>query len=138
VFFTPAAIGKRSAKVQVSIVGNTPLTISASGSGTYIGLSPSPLVFGTVSVGSSSSLVVTATNNNPTTTVKFTSALFSGSNAADFTGMLQSNCVSVAAGGVCSINVTFHPSAAGLRNAILTVKDSDKSAQTEAVSGTGQ
>jgi outer membrane protein assembly factor BamB len=138
VFFTPAAIGKRSAKVQVSIVGNTPLTISVNGSGTYIGLSPSPLVFGTVSVGSSSSLVVTATNNNPTAAVQFKSAIFSGANATDFTGMLQSNCKSVAPGGVCSINVTFHPSAAGLRNATLTVKDSDKSVQTDAVSGTGQ
>jgi outer membrane protein assembly factor BamB len=138
VFFTPAAIGKRSAMVQVSIVGHAPLTVSASGSGTYIGLSPSPLVFGIVSVGSSSSLVVTATNNNPTATVQFKSAILSGPNATDFTGMLQSNCLSVAPGGVCSINVTFHPSAAGQRSAILTVKDSDKSVQTESVSGTGQ
>jgi hypothetical protein len=97
-----------------------------------------PLVFGTVSVGSSSSLAVTATNNNPTAAFQFKSAIFSGRNAAEFTATLRSNCASVAPGGVCSINVIFHPSTAGLHNAILTVKDSNKSVQTDAVSGTGQ
>jgi len=62
---------------------------------------------------------------------------FTGTNPGDF-GQTNNCGASVAAGGSCTINVTFTPTATGSRSATLTVTDNaSNSPQTAGVSGTG-
>jgi hypothetical protein len=141
VTFTPSAVGKRSATLKISETGGaSPFSVTLSGSGTYVTLSPSPLAFGSVTVGTSQPLAVTLTNNNPTAAVTVTSATMSGTDAKDFTTQLGASCSSVAAsGGTCTITVTFKPAKKGARAALMTVKDNDAgSPQVDNVTGTGQ
>jgi len=66
-----------------------------------------------------------------------TSIGFTGTNPGDF-GQTNNCGASVAAGGSCTINVTFTPTATGSRSATLTVTDNaSNSPQTAGVSGTG-
>ena len=141
VTFTPSAVGKRSATLKITETGGaSPLPVALSGSGTYVTLSPSPLAFGSVTVGTPLALPVTLTNTNPSATVAVTSATMSGADAKDFTTQLDPSCSSVPAnGGTCTITVTFTPSAKGTRTALMTVIDNDAgSPQVENVNGTGQ
>src|SRR5208337_4500298 len=109
VTFTPSVVGKRPAALKISETGGaSPISVTLSGSGTYVTLSPSPLAFGSVTVGTSLALPVTLTNNNPSAAVAVTSATMSGTNAKDFTTQLGASCSSVPAnGGNCTITVTF-------------------------------
>ncbi|MBZ5719924.1 MAG: SBBP repeat-containing protein [Acidobacteriia bacterium] len=79
---------------------------------------------------------VTLTNIG-TTALTITSILPTGTNAGDFA---QTNTCgnSVPAGGNCTINITFTPTAAGKRTASITITDSDPSSpQKIALTGTG-
>ncbi|MCC7146294.1 MAG: choice-of-anchor D domain-containing protein [Phycisphaeraceae bacterium] len=62
----------------------------------------------------------------------------SGANAADFTVALAPS-QTVAAGGVSGFQITFNPSAAGVRNAIVTItnNDSNESPYNFNIKGTG-
>jgi hypothetical protein len=141
VTFTPQQAIKYSATLQITEDGGgSPLKIAMSGSGTYVTLSPSPVAFGAVSVGSNSSLPVTLTNNNPTTAITVSKVTMGGTNKADFSATLGSTCSSVAAGGgTCTITVQFTPKATGSRTAIMSVTDTDPgSPQSDVLTGTGQ
>jgi hypothetical protein len=141
VTFTPQQAIKYSATLQITEDGGgSPLKIAMSGSGTYVTLSPSPVAFGAVSVGSNSSLAVTLTNNSPTTAITVSKATMGGTNKADFSATLGSTCSSVAAaGGTCTITVKFTPKATGSRTAIMSVTDTDPgSPQSDVLTGTGQ
>jgi hypothetical protein len=141
VTFKPSAVGKRTASLKIAENGGaSPISVTLSGSGTYVTLSPSPLAFGSATVGTSQALPVTLTNNNPSAAVAVTSATMSGTDAKDFTTQLGASCSSVPAnGGTCTITVTFKPSKTGARVALMTVKDNDPgSPQLDNVSGTGQ
>jgi hypothetical protein len=61
-----------------------------------------------------------------------------GTNASDFTEIADTCGSSVAAGGNCTIGVTFTPSAAGQRTATLSIADNASgSPQAVSLSGTG-
>jgi hypothetical protein len=83
-------------------------------------LSPSPIAFGNVYVGHPVTIPVTATNigASPFT---ITGVGFSGANQADFTQ--TNNCGTIAAGGTCTINVTFSPGGMGPRVATLVTQN---------------
>ncbi len=101
-----------------------------------VSLSATNLNFGSQTLGSSSSQTLTVTNNG-SAPLSITSVQISGTNAGDFT---ESNgCTSsVAAGGSCSIAITFDPAAAGSRTATLSITDNASgSPQTVGLSGTG-
>jgi hypothetical protein len=141
VTMTPSALGKRTTTMKIAENGGgSPILIAIIGYGTYVTLAPSPLAFGTVTVGNSSTLTVTLTNNNPTTAVAVSAATIGGTNKADFSASLDPSCSSVAAnGGTCPIHVTFKPKAHGARGGILDVKDNDPgSPQSDILGGTGQ
>ena len=139
VTFTPAAVGKRTATITIiDDACGSPHVLSLSGNGTEITMSPSPVNFGTQTVGTTSAPMTVTLTNHGTTTVTVTSATITGTNKGDF--KVQSNgCTSIAAnGGTCTINVTFTPAATGSRTGTLSVTDSDKgSPQTDVLEGTG-
>jgi hypothetical protein len=100
-------------------------------------LAPSPADFGTEVVGVTSSPVDITLTNNGTKAITVKSVTITGTNATDFA--IQNNpCTSVAAGGTCTITLTFTPQATGVRSATLNVSDTDAgSPQTDALTGTG-
>jgi len=101
-------------------------------------LSPaSGLTFGSRVIGTTSSPQIATLSNGQSVTLNINSIGFTGTNSGDFT---QTNTCggSLPAGGVCTISVTFTPTANGSRSATLTVTDdAGNSPQTISVTGTG-
>src|SRR5262249_30467169 len=117
VTFSPAAIGSRPGTLSVNAnIVNSPMTVSLSGAGIapYV-LSPSSLVFGNQTVGTPSATKTVTVKNNQSGTVAVSGVDASG----DFSQ--SNNCGgSLAAGGSCTFNLTFQPSASGNRTGSLT------------------
>ena len=138
VTFTPTAMGSRTGTLSVNDNATpSPQTVSLSGSGTIVSLSPSTLSFGNVSVGIVSAPQSITLTNVGASSLKVTGVSIMGTNAGDFT---QSNTCgsSVAANTSCTLTVTFKPTATGSRRATLNVSDNGgASPQTIGLSGTG-
>ena len=86
-------------------------------------ISPAGLVFPAQSIGTTSGpLVLTLTNTNDVAPVSFTGLSLAGTNPGDF---VQTNTCngSLAAGAQCSVTVTFHPNATGIRKASIAIAD---------------
>jgi hypothetical protein len=102
-------------------------------------LSLSSLTFGSQVVGTTSSPQgVTLTNtNNGSAPLTLSSIVITGANSGDFSQ--TNNCpASLAVGANCQINITFAPTATGVRNASLSVTDdAPGSPQNVPLSGTG-
>lgn len=102
-------------------------------------LSPSSVTFGSQLVGTTSSPQgVTLTNtNNGTAPLTLSSIVIIGANSPDFSQ--TNNCpASLAVGANCQINISFAPTATGVRNASLAVTDNAPgSPQSVPLSGTG-
>ena len=136
--FTPAAAGKRSAQLSITDSAcGLPQVVNLSGTATNVTLAPSPVNFGTEVVGVTSSPLDVTLTNHGTKAITVKTVSITGTNAAEFA--IQNNtCGSVAAGGTCTITLTFTPQATGTRNATLSVSDTDAgSPQTDALTGTG-
>lgn len=96
--------------------------------------SPSSLSFGSVAVGTPSSLPITVTNNG-TGGYNLTSYLYiAGANPGDFTE--TDNCHAVLAANTCNITVTFTPSTTGARSATVSTYDNTLNA-TNSITLTG-
>ena len=147
VTFTSAA-GRRTATLSIiDNAANSPQTVSLSGTGTAVRLSPTSLSFGAQPVGSSSLKTVTLTNLGSTplsisslSVVSFAPLTPRGTKAGEF-AIQSTSCVaggSVAGPGSCTIKVAFRPTVAGVRSATLVISDSDPgSPQTVNLRGTG-
>lgn len=99
--------------------------------GSQISISPTGLSFGAVATGGSSSPQAVTVTNSGTAAAPVSSVATSG----DFSQ--TNNCgSSIAAGASCTVNVTFHPTAAGSRTGDLTVNASGIT-NTVPLSGTG-
>ncbi len=136
VTFTPAATGAASGSLTFADTAiNSPQPVSLSGTGTApVTLSTSSLSFGTVTVGTTSaSKSVTLTNHLSVALTLSPVTVSAGFNIASNT------CgATVAAGGTCSVGVTFTPTATGAATGTLTFTDSAaNSPQTVTLSGTG-
>jgi len=120
VTFSPAAAGKKTAKISVADSdASSPQITTVSGFGSFVELSPIPLRFLGTPLGSASTLPVTLTN-----TGKKAVTLLSISATGDYT--TSSSCgASVAPLASCTINVIFTPSVSGSRPGALTVASSD-------------
>lgn len=117
-------------------VSSSSTAVSQLVQGAIAQVSPSSLNFGNQTVGiASSSQTVTLTNTgNIALTV---SVSVSGTNPGDF-GQTNNCGSSVAAGGSCSIFVTFKPTTTGTRSAAVSIVDNaPNSPQMVPVSGTG-
>ena len=87
-----------------------------------LSLSPNSLAFASQAVGTATTAQVITLTNAGKADLSFTSIAVSGANAGDYTQ--SNNCgSSVAAGGKCTISVTFKPAASGTRTATVTLSD---------------
>src|SRR5215472_7402465 len=138
VTFTPSALGSRNASLLFADNAcASPHTVPITGEGTEITLSPSPVNFGSQTVGTTSAPITVTVTNNGTTSVTVTKASIAGTNKGDF-AITSNSCTTLSAGGTCTINITFTPGAKGARTGSLSLTDSDKgSPQTDVLSGTG-
>lgn len=124
VSFTPTAPGTRTGAITITDNASTsPQTISLTGTGTIVALSPTKLTFASQIVGTSSPpKTITVTNVDSSLTLNVSSVVVGGVNAGDFTE--SDNCVGpIGPTGTCTISVTFTPTATGTRNAVLSVND---------------
>jgi FG-GAP-like repeat/Abnormal spindle-like microcephaly-assoc'd, ASPM-SPD-2-Hydin len=135
--FKPLSSGAHSGEVAITDNGpGSPQTISLSGTGTFIGLSPSSLNFGTIKVRQTSS-PQTVTVTNVATFALSIRKIQTSSSKPEFT---ETNTCgsSLPAGASCTISVTFTPATTGALTALLGVYDNGAgSPQTVALTGTG-
>ncbi len=111
--------------------------ISGSGAGPAAGVLPASLTFNPQLVSSSSAAQQVTLSNTGTVPLTINGISFTGANPDDFTQ--ANNCLgTVAAGGSCTINVSFIPTASGARSASLSLASNDPASPlTLAVSGNG-
>jgi hypothetical protein len=136
VTFKPSAERSQSATLQV-VDGDGTQTAALSGTGTAVKFSPGGLTFAAQAVGTTSPAQNVTLTNLLSTTLTITSIAIGGTDPGDFA---QTNTCgsSVAAGGSCTISVTFTPTADGSRTGNVTVTDNDvTSPQKIVLSGTG-
>jgi hypothetical protein len=138
VTFSPTQKGPANGTLSVSDnASDSPQKVSLSGVGTILTFKPIGVNFGDQKVGTSSHPVPFTFNNQGTVALNISSIAFGGTNPGDFSQ--TNNCPSsLAAGGHCTIQVTFTPTQTGARSAELQVSDdATPSPQQAAVGGTG-
>jgi hypothetical protein len=140
VAFTPTLATAESAALTITDnAANSPQTVSLSGTGTtsQVSLSITTLTLGSLAVGTSAPPQAVTLTNTGNASLTITSIGATGANPGDFA--VTNTCgSSVAAGGSCTITVTFTPAALGARTAVLSIADSAAgSPQTVNLSGTG-
>jgi len=138
VTFTPTAGGTRTGSVTVKDDGGSGTqTISLTGTGTVVQLSPTSLSFGSVKVGTKSAAKTVTLTNKGTTSLSITSIKVTGTNPGDFP--TTNTCgTGIGAGASCTISVSLKPTATGARSASVSVTDNGGgSPQTVKLSGTG-
>jgi hypothetical protein len=150
VTFTPVASGSLSATLTVTAnavgdpsVGLTGTGTSAAGgtggsSTPSVTLSSTSLAFGSQPVDTTSSAQTVTLTNVGSAALSITSFAITGTNASNFVEVGNTCGSSVAAGGACTVAVTYTPSAAGSSSAALTIEDNASgSPQSVSLSGTG-
>jgi len=138
VTFKPKSIGALTGSLTVTDNStNSPHTVTLTGTGTYVRLTPTSINFGNQPTGTQSLPTQIILNNQGSVAVAISSIAITGAHAADFT---QTNTcgTSVAAGASCFINVIFAPSGTGTPTAQVTISDNGGgSPQTVSLTGTG-
>ena len=136
VTFTPSGGGPSKALLSVNDnAGSGVQTVILTGVGTVVGLTPPSLSFPNQSVGSSSTAQTITVKNRGGATVHLWQIAPGGADPGDY--LLNNSCgSSLAAGGQCTVGVTFKPTASGTRNASVLFSD-DGGGSPQAVSLTG-
>ncbi|MGH9709779.1 MAG: choice-of-anchor D domain-containing protein, partial [Candidatus Acidiferrales bacterium] len=118
------------------------IALSGTGAAASVSLTPASLTFAPQNEGPPPSAPQSVTlKNTGASPVTISSIGFAGANPNDFAQ--TNNCplapaATLNAGGICTISVTFQPTATGQRTAALSVADdSTPSPQTVALAGTG-
>jgi sugar lactone lactonase YvrE len=133
--FTPTTVGLQSTTLSVVDSDVTsPQLIPLRGTGDGTSLSASSLAFGSVVIGSTSSMSVTISNVGTKTLTNISESI-TGTNMADFTKTTTCG-TTLAVGANCMVTVTFKPSISGAESATLTFKDNEGSFLVT-LSGTG-
>ncbi|HEV2315532.1 MAG TPA: choice-of-anchor D domain-containing protein [Candidatus Acidoferrales bacterium] len=144
VTFQPTAAGPRTASVLISDNANPPqqtIALSGTGATASVSLTPATLTFPTQNEGPPSAAQSVTLKNTGASPVTISSVSPGGANPSDFAQ--TNNCplapsATLNAAAICTISVTFQPTASGPLSAVLSVADdSMPSPQTVAVSGTG-
>ena len=138
VTFKPTNKGAKVATLSVSAGGGAGTrSVALSGTGVAsIGVSPSSIAFGNVPRNTVSAPRTVTVSNLLSAAVNITSIALAGTNPAKFA---QTNdCpAQLPAGGSCTVNVVFKPTAAGSRTATLKVTTGTGSVKSVSLSGTG-
>jgi hypothetical protein len=138
VAFKPSAKGVRTGIVTITDDAvNNPQTIKLKGTGTVVQVSPSALDFGDQIVGTTSDPLTATVTNIGSEDLHIFGIGIGGANFGDFAE--TTTCGSrLAAGGSCTIDVTFTPGERGDRHASLKiVDDGGASPQAVPLAGTG-
>lgn len=135
VTFTPVAAGARTGTLTIpdnGASGGHSVALAGVGLGPLISLNPSSLNFSSIAIGATASAQSITVANNGTVSI---TGLTVSVTAGDFAQ--SNNCpASLAVGGTCTINVTFTPTQAGARSAMLSVA-SNAATQSASLSGAG-
>jgi hypothetical protein len=140
VTFNPTAPGTQTG--TLTITDNAPgspqtVTLTGTGVGPVVSLSP-PMTFSQLVGTTSSSQTVTLTNTG-NASLTFTAISLTGPFAIAISGTPCSTSNPVAAAATCTVAVTFTPTAEGTASGNLSFSDNaPNSPQTVALSGTGQ
>jgi hypothetical protein len=136
--FSPTASGTRTAALNLTDnAPDSPQTVTLTGTGTAVKLSPTSLGFGTAAIGTSTAPKTVTLTNVGTTTLTISGFTVTGLNAGDYSATTTCGA-SLAAGAQCTFQVTFKPTAGGSRAASLSVSDDAVgSPQTVKLSGSG-
>jgi centrosomal CEP192-like protein len=139
VTFTPTNKGTRKGNLTFTDDAPTsPQIVALVGAGTAIKLTPTSLLFGTVTVGQTSPSQTVTVTNVATFVVTFTSFTFGGVAPGDYLITNNTCGASLAGGASCAVSVAFKPTVKGKRNATLKVADNGGgSPQTAMLKGTG-
>jgi hypothetical protein len=133
--FKPKSIGNRSGTLAINDdAAGSPHTVSLSGVGTSVSLSPTSLSFSAQAVGTTSAAKVVTVTNRGTATLHISTLGISG----NFTK--SNNCIGAAIrpGSSCMVSVRFKPTARGARTGTLSIyDDGGASPQKVSLSGTG-
>jgi hypothetical protein len=138
VAFNPSAKGVRTGRVTITDdAADSPQIIKLKGTGTVVQLSPLALNFGHQIVGTTSDPLTATVTNISSEDLHIFGIALGGANFGDFAE--TTTCGSrLAAGGSCTIDVTFTPGARGDRHASLKiVDDGGASPQAVPLAGTG-
>ncbi len=131
VTFAPTSAGTRNGSVNlVDNAGTQVITLSGNGTAPGVSLAPSSRAFGSQPVQSASAaqnIVLTNTGSSALTISSITAA-------GDFAQ--ANNCLTVASGGTCTIQVTFTPATAGARVGSVNIVDT-AGTQIATLSGAG-
>jgi hypothetical protein len=142
VTFTPTNAGTRSGALTIADnASNSPQTVSLTGSGTgpSVGLSPSSLTFSAQIVGNSSSAQTVTLTNTGNASLTFTAISVTGPFAVASSGTTCSTSIPVTAGSACAVAVSFAPTSGGSASGNLSFTDNASgSPQSVTLSGTGQ
>lgn len=141
VSFTPTTPGAVTGAVTITdSASNSPQSISLKGIGAFpVTLTPATLAFGNQAVGTTSAPKTETVANNQRTTLTIDSITITGANSGDFMQTATTCGGTLAAGGKCTISLTFTPAAKGARTATLDLTDSASgSPQTAKLTGTGK
>jgi len=136
--FTPTATGTRTAAVTITDSdASSPQVVNLAGTGVgvtpVVGVSPASLTFSSQTVGTKSAAQTVTVTNTGNAALAITGISASG----DY-GETNSCGSSLAAGGNCTISVTFTPTAAGTRTGSVSVADNASgSPQMVSLTGTG-
>ena len=141
VSFSPVSTGSNSGSITVSDNTRTgPVAIPLNGTGVNgpaLTANPTRVIFSSQSVSTSSKPLPVMLVNSGNSGLNLTGISLAGQDSSDFTQ--TNNCgASLAAGGACTLNVTFSPTKAGSRIASIAVSGTEPgSPQTIAISGVG-
>jgi hypothetical protein len=140
--FTPTASGSRAASLSITDnASGSPQTVTLSGTGTApagVSLSPTSLSFGSQPNATTSAAQTITLSNGGGAALNITGLAITGADAGDFAEVADTCGSSLAAGGTCTIEVTFTPSASGQRTATLSITDNASgSPQAASFTGTG-
>jgi hypothetical protein len=138
VTFYPTQKGQANGTLSVSDnASDSPQKVALSGVGTILTFKPIGVNFGNQKVGTHSRPAAFTFSNLGTVALNISSIALGGANPGDFSQ--TNNCPSsLAAGGHCTIQVTFTPTQTGARSAELQVSDDAiPSPQQAGVGGTG-
>ena len=139
VTFTPTTDGAKAATLTVAsdAPGAAPVVdLTGAGITPQVAVTPTTLAFGDQAVGATSAARTVTVSNPGTGPLTVAGLTVTGADASEFAA---TGCTTpVAAGGSCTVSVTFAPGATGARTASLqVVSDAATAAPAVALTGTG-
>jgi hypothetical protein len=127
--FTPGGLGARSATLTlIDYIATCPQSVELSGTGTIaMAVTPASYAFGAVKDGSTASKTIMVRNYQTNSVSLKESFTTTTGNSGDFAVTGGTCGPTLAAKAICTLFVTFHPTAVGAEGATMTVTDSPDS-----------